>query len=640
MNADVAMDRNNNFRILIIDDNPSIHLDFKKILLTERSSKKLDRLDSIIFGNEAETASLELPSFQIDYASQGKDGISQIENALNDGTPYTLAFVDIRMPPGLDGIETIKKIWALDKEIQIVICTAYSDYTWEETVGNLGVTDSLLILKKPFDSIAVRQFACALTKKWQLMQEAKAHTERLETTIKDRTDALQKTLITLEYQAKHDYLTLLPNRAFLTESIRQEIARASRANTMFSLFFIDLDRFKLINDSLSHEAGDELLKIISERLKKITRTEDTVGRLGGDEFILVAVTPSIQAPENTSLIASKILNAISSESIKIAKKDMLVTASIGISLYPTHGETVEALLSAADLAMYRAKELGGNQFQIYNNELQRNCQSRFEHESDLRRALIENEFFLEYQPQYDSQSKQVVAVEALVRWHHPQLGRILPMDFIPIAEETGLIVPLGEWVIRTACAQNKAWQEQGIPPFRVAVNIATKQFIQPNFIAMIKSILEETKLDSKYLEVEVTENVIINSLHLIETIRELKDFGVTIVLDDFGTGQSGLNYLHNLPINQIKIDKSFIHNISSNPNDEVIIQAILGMAKGLDLDVIAEGIENQSQLDYLEAQSCYRFQGYFFSKPLLPEQLEKIFKSENMNQDNKGSSAL
>jgi diguanylate cyclase (GGDEF)-like protein len=444
MSADIAIDKNNQFRILIIDDNPSIHLDFKKILFTERASKKLDTLDTMIFGSEGELKNLELPSFQIDYALQGREGISQIEDALNAGNPYTLAFVDIRMPPGLDGIATIKKIWALDKEIQIVICTAYSDYTWEETVGNLGVTDSLLILKKPFDSVAVRQFAFALTKKWQLMQDAKAHTEHLENTIRERTDSLQKTLVTLEYQAKHDYLTLLPNRAFLTESIKREIARASRNNAMFALFFIDLDRFKLINDSLSHDAGDELLKIISERLKKITRAEDIVGRLGGDEFILVAVTPSLHTQESTSQIASKIVSTINSESVKIAKKNMIITASVGISLYPTHGETAEALLSCADLAMYRAKELGGNQFQLFSSELQGNCQSRLEHESDLRRALIENEFFLEYQPQYDSQSKQLVAVEALVRWHHPKLGRILPIDFIPIAEETGLIVPLAD----------------------------------------------------------------------------------------------------------------------------------------------------------------------------------------------------
>ncbi len=632
MSTDMNIERDNQFRILIIDDNPSIHLDFKKILKTERSSNNLDKLNSMIFGNEAvEKESIELPFFHIDNALQGKEGIDRIKKALKEKKPYTLAFVDIRMPPGLDGIETIKAIWALDKELQIVICTAYSDYTWEETVETLGVTDSLLILKKPFDSIAVRQFACALTKKWQLMQATKIHTENLENTIKERTDSLQKALITLEYQAKHDYLTLLPNRAFLTETIKKEIARAARTNSMFALFFIDLDRFKLINDSLSHEVGDELLKIISNRLKKITRTEDTIGRLGGDEFILIAVTPSLHSSEDTAQIASKILNTISSENVKIAKKSLLMTASVGVSAYPGDGQTAEALLCAADLAMYRAKELGGNQYQLYTPDLQGKSQSRLEKESDLRRALIEKEFYLEYQPQYDSQSKKLVAVEALVRWQHPTLGRVVPMDFIPIAEESGLIVPLGEWILRTACAQNKAWQDKGIPPFPVAVNVATKQFIQPNFISMIKAILDETKLEAKYLKVEVTENVIISSMHLIETMRELKDYGITIVLDDFGTGQSGLNYLQNLPIDQLKIDKSFVQNINSNQSYQVIIQAILGMAKGLNLDVIAEGIEDQFQMDYLESQNCYKFQGHLFSEPVLPDQLEKIINMKKID---------
>lgn len=624
------MHKQNLFRIIVIDDNPAIHTDFRKILNQEKSGQNLKALNKLMFGELASAQEgFSVPLFKIDSVFQGQEGIAMVQSAINEGNPYTLAFVDVRMPPGIDGIETIKKIWELDKAIQVVICTAYSDYSWEETIESLGVRDNLLILKKPFDSIAVRQLACALTKKWELAEEAKAHMELLENKVKERTDSLLKTLSIVEYQATHDALTALPNRALLMDRIRQAIARASRNNSMFALYFIDLDRFKLINDSLGHETGDLLLKKISDNLQKTTRGEDAIARLSGDEFIFISMTPTLMAIENTAKIANRILKAINMPCITIADRDISIAASIGISLYPNDGETAEELLRAADLAMYRAKELGGNQFQLYTAALQDKCINRLEKEADLRRALIENEFFLEYQPQYDSQNKIISAVEVLVRWSHPKDGCLLPMDFIPLAEETGLIVPLGEWVLRTACFQNKAWQKMGLPAFRIAVNVATKQFIQPNFISMIRSVLDETGLGAEYLEVEITENVIISSIHVIETINELNKMGIKIVLDDFGTGLSGLNYLHNLPIDQLKIDKSFVKNIDCNHNDEVIIQAIIGMADNLHLEVIAEGIENKNQLKFLKERHCHKFQGYLFNKPMSPEALESLLRRYN-----------
>jgi diguanylate cyclase (GGDEF)-like protein len=622
------MKRKNDFRILVIDDNPSIHSDFQKILRIEQSTQTIDRLNSLVFGDKLpETLnSNQLPNFQIDCVSQGEEGIEHFRQAMNQGMPYALAFVDIRMPPGMDGIETIKQIWSLDQEAQIVICTAYSDYSWEETVQELGLRDNLLILKKPFDSLAVRQLACSLTKKWRLMQESKDREKILENTVQERTSSLQQSLSLLEHQATHDNLTNLPNRTLLIDRIKQEIARSKRNKSMFAVIFIDLDRFKLVNDSLNHEAGDSLLKTISERLTKVTRAEDTIARLSGDEFIFIASLPGLNKVESTIFIANKILETIN-QTLRIAQRDIVISASLGISLYPQDGTAVEELLRNADLAMYRAKSLGGNQFRLYTPEIQEKCIIRLEKESDLHRALIQNEFFLEYQPQYDSQNHKLIGIEALMRWRHPKYGVLLPLDFIPLAEETGLIVSIGEWALHTACQQNKAWQEMGMDPISVAVNISTKQFMQPNFIPMIKNVLKTSKLEPKYLEVEVTENLIINVVNVLDSIKELKQLGVSIVLDDFGTGNSGFNYLHKLPIDQLKIDKSFIQNINTNRSDEVIIQAIIDMANSLNLEVVAEGIETRSQLKFLESHDCHKFQGFYFSKPMSAENIEKLMRS-------------
>lgn len=620
------MDTQNNFRILIIDDNPAIHLDFQKILKMRKLTPTFNKLNQLVFGDKSESAETDFPSFQIDCASQGEEGIEYIQQALDQGEPYALAFVDVRMPPGLNGIETIKRIWASDKEIQIVICTAYSDYTWEETVEELGLTDNLLILKKPFDSISVRQLACSLTKKWRLMQESKNREKILEKTVEERTNSLQKTLIMLEYQSTHDSLTNLPNRALLVDRINHEIARAKRHNLMFAVIFIDLDRFKLINDSFNHESGDILLKQIAERLSKVTREEDTIARLSGDEFIFISVSSEVHKIEHVEHIAKKILDTFN-ESLQIADRDIIISASLGVSVYPQDGSTVEELLRNADLAMYRAKALGGNQFQLFTSELEEKSIVRLEKEFDLRRGLIENEFFLEYQPQYDMQKQKLIGVEALIRWRHPTQGILLPMDFIPLAEKTGLIVPIGEWVIRTACYQNKAWQDKGIQAFPVSVNIATKQFMQPDFITMIKDILKTSKLDPKYLKVEVTENVIINTVNVTDSINELKKLGVSIVLDDFGAANSGFNYLSKLPIDQLKIDHSFIKNINSKRSDEVILQAIIDMANNLHLDLVVEGVETTSQFKYLESHNCYKFQGFYFNKPMSADKLEKLVHS-------------
>jgi diguanylate cyclase len=618
------MDKNYDFRIMIIDDNPDIHRDFIKTLTSFNTADELKSLDEKLFGSSSEPtkddkpAEIPLPKFQIDTATQGKEGVEQILTAIKNGTPYALAFVDIRMPPGWDGIETIKHIWELDKDIQIVICTAYSDYTWEETIAELGQTDNLLILKKPFDHIAVRQLACALTRKWKLMQDSRSYTQMLENTVQKRTEELQ-------HQATHDSLTGLLNRVLLEEGIKKAIAESQRNNTHLAIFFFDLDRFKLINDSLSHAAGDELLQVIAKRLQSHIRASNTLARIGGDEFVLVI--RDLQKPEQAASIASNLLNIIN-QPLTINEHNIDISSSIGISIYPKDGTKTDELIRNADTAMYRAKELGGNQFHFYTSEMNKKHMEAIELESELRQALSNNEFFLTYQPQLDLKTNKVTAVEVLLRWNHPTKGILLPIHFMPLAEETGLAVPIGEWVLRKACQQNKTWQKNGLLPIRVAVNVTTKQLRHFNFVETLKAILQETQLDPQYLELELTENTIINNKGVMQVINALKELGVRIAVDDFGTGYSNLNHLRNIPLDRIKIDRSFVQNILIDHGNEVVIQAILAMARGLNLEVLAEGVETQKQLDFLKSQKCDDIQGIYFNHSLSESELTELLKNE------------
>jgi len=617
------MDSNYDFRIIIIDDNPAIHTDFIKTLTSMSSSTELDALNEQLFGNKtADSTSQQailLPKFQIDTATQGKEGVEQILEAIKQGNPYSLAFVDIRMPPGWDGIETIKHIWELEKDIQIVICTAYSDYTWEETIAELGQTDNLLILKKPFDHIAVRQLACALTRKWQLMQESHSYTQSLENTVQERTEELQ-------HQATHDSLTGLPNRVLLEDRIKQAVIECERSKKFFAVVFFDLDRFKLINDSLNHAAGDELLRVISKRLQANIRGSNTLARIGGDEFVLVI--RDLDKPEQAASIAASLLSIIS-QPLSIAEHTITVTSSIGICVYPKDGLKMDELVRNADIAMYRAKELGGNQFHFYTAEMNEESMKTLELEAELRMAISNNEFFLCYQPQVDLKTNTLAAVETLIRWDHPKKGVLLPIDFIPLAEETGLIVPIGDWLLRKACAQNKAWQDSGLTPIRIAVNITTQQLRHFNFVQTLKNILQETKLDPKYLELELTENTIVNNASATKVISALKEMGIRIAVDDFGTGYSSLNYLRNIPLDRLKIDRSFVQNILFNHGDEVVIQAIIAMARGLNLEVLAEGVETQKQLDFLKSNKCNEIQGFYFSQPLSAKELIDLLENKS-----------
>jgi len=430
----------------------------------------------------------------------------------------------------------------------------------------------------------------------------------------------------IEYQATHDSLTGLANRNLLRERLNDAIAGGRRKNSAFWVAFLDLDRFKFVNDTLGHEAGDMLLKIVAERLLACVRETDTVARVGGDEFMLVLP----DNPEDGTGVAvlTRIMEAIA-QPILVAGHEFVVQCSIGVATYPTDGESAESLTRFADIAMYRAKELGRNAFQFYTAEMNERTLDRLKIETDLRRALERDEFVLHYQPQLSLSSGKVIGMEALVRWNHPTEGMIAPSRFIGLAEEMGLIVPIGAWVLRTACLQTMAWHKAGFGPLRVAVNLSPRQFGQQSLVQSIADLLRETGMIPSLLELELTEGTVMHDVdHAIDVLRNLKSLGVHISIDDFGTGYSSLSYLRRFPIDVLKIDQSFVRELSIDADDAAIVRAIITLAHSLRLEVIAEGVENASQLDFLRAEGCDMMQGYFYSRPLATEAFEQLLRED------------
>lgn len=421
----------------------------------------------------------------------------------------------------------------------------------------------------------------------------------------------------LDRMAHHDHLTGLPNRLLFADRLNQSLSRARRKSAPLAVMFLDLDRFKTINDTLGHSTGDLLLKSVAERVSDCIREADTVARMGGDEFTVILTESQNQA--DVLAVAQRILDSLA-EPFDVAGHELFVTTSIGISIYPSDGVDVETLVRNADAAMYRAKEQGRNNYQLCSWAVNAAALEKFELETALRRAVERNEFLAHYQPRVNLHTGEIVGLEALVRWQHPELGLISPAQFIPIAEETGLIVPIGEWVVKEACEQNKRWQDSGLPKIPVAVNISPRQFRHDDLVESIAAILEETRLAPEYLELEVTENAIMHRpIVAANSLRRLKEMGIRISIDDFGTGQSSLSYLKRFPLDTIKIDQSFVKDITTDPDDSAIAQAIISMAQTLGLGVIAEGVETLEQLELLKSLGCNEVQGYFISRPMRPE---------------------
>ncbi len=434
--------------------------------------------------------------------------------------------------------------------------------------------------------------------------------------------------------AFYDGLTGLPNRALFNDRLGQELAKARRHKELLAVMFIDLDRFKVVNDTMGHDTGDLLIRAVSKRLKKIIREVDTACRLGGDEFVVLFT--DIKFADDISVIARKILLQLS-EAFVLAGTEVFITASLGVSIFPDHGDGVEALLKNADAAMYYAKEQGRNNYQFYTSAIDTNATERARMQGSLRRAVNQKEFIIYYQPQLDLKTGKIVGAEALARWRHPEYGLVSPAEFIPLAEESGLIDQIGKFLIFTACAQNRAWQEAGIPPIHIAINISTYQFVREDFVDSLKKILDEVGLDPKFLELEFTESIIMKDSELIaSTMQQLKALGIQCSIDDFGTGYSSLSYLKYLPIDKIKIDRSFISSLTKNLNDDAISRAVISMAHELNLKVTAEGVENLEQLEFLCSHGCDEAQGFLFSRPLPAEDFvglitNEVFKLQGTN---------
>ncbi|MBM7693910.1 diguanylate cyclase (GGDEF)-like protein/PAS domain S-box-containing protein [Peribacillus deserti] len=433
----------------------------------------------------------------------------------------------------------------------------------------------------------------------------------------------------INHMVYRDPLTGLPNRLLLNDRLKQALDQANESKQTLGVLFIDLDRFKYINDTLGHTIGDQLLIEVAKRIKAGVGDIDTVSRQGGDEFIVILPHTTY---DNVSETAQRIVDLFN-HSIVLSEHELFVTPSIGISLYPFDGNDIETLIKNADTAMYRVKEQGKNNFQFYTSEMNEMISKKMKLEIGLRKALERNEFKVVYQPQVDVCTGKVIGAEALIRWHHPEMGNISPAEFIPIAEETGLILPIGDWVLYEACHQSKQWHKEGCPPLRIAVNISSRQFQQHHFIGTVTKILKKTGVAPSHLEFELTESIIQDSKHAISTMQQLKDMGISLSIDDFGTGYSSLSYLKTFPIDTLKIDQSFIRNIFTDPKDASLVSTIINMAHNLDLKVIAEGVETLEQLNFLKQRRCNEAQGYFFSRPISAEEMRGIFQNQSITME-------
>ena len=593
-------------RILIIDDNQSIHDDYRKILNSENCPRESSAAMSAFFDqppNDESVAATVPMNIQVDSAMQGQQGLEMVERAIAEGCPYSLAFVDIRMPPGWDGLKTIGEIWKVAPDLQVVICSAYSDNSFQEICEKLGKSDSLLILKKPFEAVEVYQIAIAMTEKWILSRKARLRQVDLEKLVHERT-------IELEQASLQDPLTKIANRTKFNSILSEALKRTRRHNTMTGLMLIDVDHFKEINDSHGHPTGDQLLIQIAERLQNAIRETDTVARLGGDEFGIVQ--PESQDAVEFRIVLDRVEDLLS-QPFEFENKQFQCHFSIGVAIAPIDSDQPEDLMKRADVALYRSKDTGRSRSSFYEPKMDQELVKTREIVADLASSIENGELILYYQPIFSCKDQRLVTYEALLRWNHPVHGLLAPDSFLSAAEESGLILQVGEWVIQEATRTAANWPN-GI---KVAVNLSPVQF-QPkvDIFDTVMSYLSRSGLAPSRLEVEITENVLLRNFKLVSNaIDRLRREGVCIALDDFGVGHSSLNYLKSFAFDKIKLDRSFVASADTCDKSAAILNSVASLGGELGIVSTAEGIETQSHLDRVVNAGFIEVQGYLFGKP-------------------------
>lgn len=541
--------------------------------------------------------------YELIFAENGAEALVKAIELIPD-----LMLLDIMMP-GMDGFEVCQQLRANPRtsELPVVMITALDDRESRLRGLEVGADD---FMSKPFDRAELRARIRTIT--------------RL-----NRYRRLVETEEQLVYLANYDSLTGLPNRNLLMERLQQSLGHARRSHQGVAVLVVDVDSFRIINDSFGHDCADNLLGKIAHRLTQtVSEIGATVARISGDEFVILVDTDNLV--KEVSGIAQRLLNSISQPLI-LNKHEIIVTASVGISIYPSDGQEAAVLLKNANTAVSRAKVAGKNTYQFFTTEMNQAALKRLILENQLRRVLEREELCLFYQPQIALSTGQLVGMEALLRWQHPEAGLLSPGQFVSVAEEMNLIIPIGEWVLRTACYQTQAWQAAGLLPIRISINVSSRQFKPIYWLQTIKNVLQESQLAPHYLELELTESVLMeehndNNNSIVAVLTELRTMGVQIAIDDFGTGYSSLSYLKRLPVNTLKIDRSFIQDINSNRDDAAIITAIIALAHSLHLSVVAEGVENREQLMFLQSRQCEIVQGYLLSKPLSQEEMTKLLQ--------------
>jgi len=594
----------------VADDEAEVRDAYRQILLeTDMSGETAvfrNLRDRLFTKPAAEQAVKKLTARNTNFVPMFCDGaeaaVAAVRDALAEDDPFAVAFLDMRMPPGPDGVWAAARIRELDPAIEIVLCTAYSDVDPAEMGSAVPPEEKLSYLQKPFHPHEVRQMTISLASKWRA----------------------EHRIVKLAY---FDALTGLPNREQSRNRLSSALAAAQEFERMLAVLYLDLDNFKRVNDTLGHAVGDELLCLVAARLRHSLRAADGVdangrpsprsnhiARLGGDEFIVIL--PSIRSPADAEAVAGRLIAELQ-QPMRLALHSLVITPSIGIALYPSDGTDVDTLLRNADLAMYFAKRKGPGMSALYDGAMNDAALHRFTMEAKLRGALERGEFALHYQPQFDVSTGAVSGMEALLRWTNEELGVVTPREFIPIAEETGLILAIGEWVLRTACRQAKAWIDEGLPVMRMAVNVSAQQFALKEFPAAVASIIKETGIEPSVLELEITESVVMKDEEWAEqALAQLKELGVQLAIDDFGTGYSSFGRLRHFAVDRLKIDQSFMTRLIDCSDDRAIAAAIIAMSRSLRISVTAEGVESFPQLLFLQEHACHEAQGYLFSRAL------------------------